>query len=69
MPIQHSPELLQPVLLAPYAVPRAHPRPLVHADTEKRVQRLPERRVVEVRVRHRVVRWVARGVQRRRLAR
>lgn len=40
-PVNDRPELPQPGLLAPYTVPRAHPRMLVHGHAEQGEQCLP----------------------------
>ena len=53
-PINDRPELAQPGLLAPHAVPRAHPRMLVHGHAEQGEQRLPH--VQEVGLVQRAVR-------------
>ena len=42
-PIQTRPEPLQIHFLAPHAIPSRHPRVLMHAHTEQRVQCLSER--------------------------
>ena len=42
-PVQTRPETLQVLLLPPHAVPSRHPRVLVDAHAEQRVQCPPER--------------------------